>query len=64
MTVEQFREQYAIALSIVAKWPAWKRGLLEQSARPTVAVPRTPIIHQPTLAEWQAELTNQGLMNG
>jgi len=34
-----------IACALVATWQEWKQNILEQADKPTVAVPRTPIIH-------------------
>jgi len=43
MSEKEFRAQLARATALVATWPAWKRNILEQSSRPTVSVPRTPV---------------------
>jgi hypothetical protein len=43
MSREQLQEQFEIADAIVSQWPKWKQNLLEDSSKPTVAVPRTPV---------------------
>lgn len=40
---EQLRAHMNWAAAKVASWPAWKRGILEQSGSPTVKTPRTPV---------------------
>lgn len=39
-----FQECLDHASLLVSGWPAWKQNILENSAKPTVAVPRTPIV--------------------
>jgi len=46
MTKEEFAKQMAIAVKLVNSWPKWKRNLLEQSSKPTVEVPRKPVINK------------------
>ncbi len=43
MSREQLLEQFEIANAIVSQWPKWKQNLLEDSSKPTVSVPRTPV---------------------
>ena len=45
MTDEEFNAEIAKARAIVAAMPKWKRGILVQSASPTVAVPRKPVLN-------------------
>lgn len=46
MTLDEVREQMALASKLVATWPVWKQNILEQSGRPTVDVPRDPIVNE------------------
>jgi hypothetical protein len=46
MTIKEFKEQLKLAECVVSKWPKWKREILEQSAKPTVEFPRTPIFKE------------------
>ncbi len=43
MSQEEFKKQYAMVLDLTKDWPAWKLNILENSARPTVDVPRPPV---------------------
>lgn len=43
MDKRTFDEQLAMARKLVASWPTWKQNLLEDMAKPTVAVPRQPV---------------------
>ena len=43
MSQEEFKKQFDIASSLVAQWPIWKRNILEDSSKPTVAIPRLPV---------------------
>jgi hypothetical protein len=44
MTTEEFWAEVAKATKLVASWPKWKQNILEQSGKPTVDVPRQPIV--------------------
>jgi len=44
MTIEEVRKQMKIAAKLVESWPVWKQNILDQSGRPSVDVPRTPIV--------------------
>ncbi len=46
MTIKELNEAVRIANALVADWPAWKRNILEDSASPTVAVPRQPVFNE------------------
>lgn len=48
MSREEFQRHQAMAKSLVTTWPKWKQNILENSSKPTVSVPRTPVI---TLSE-------------
>jgi hypothetical protein len=39
-----FVDHLALAAKVVESWPAWKRNLLENSSKPTMSTPRTPIV--------------------
>ena len=43
MSQEEFKKQFEIASALVETWPAWKQNILENSAKPTVSVPRAPV---------------------
>lgn len=40
----RIREVIRSAVAIVNTWPLWKQNILENSASPTVRVPRLPVI--------------------
>lgn len=44
LTAEELRAHCKRASKIVAKWPWWKRNLLEEAGKSTCRVPRTPIL--------------------
>jgi len=43
MSEEQIKLVLADANRLVESWPAWKRNILEHSARPTRTTARTPL---------------------
>jgi hypothetical protein len=42
--LDKFQRHIIDAKRIVASWPAWKRNLLGNSLKPTVEVPRNPVV--------------------
>lgn len=44
MSRDEFKRQQEIAQRVVQTWPEWKQNLLENSAKPTVNVARTPVV--------------------
>ena len=45
MTKEKVFEQMNLATKLVKSWPEWKQHILEHSMKPTLSVPRKPIIN-------------------
>lgn len=43
MTSSEIWKRMQLATEIVKSWPEWKRGILEQSSKPTVKTPRKPV---------------------
>lgn len=44
MTSDEIQAAYDAAKAIVGSWPEWKRNILEHSGKPTVSVPREPVL--------------------
>lgn len=44
MTKEEFKKVIKQARELIATWPEWKKGILEQSGKSTMSVPRKPIL--------------------
>ena len=41
--VDKFRAHIKRVSAIVKSWPLWKQNILQNSMKPTVSVPRTPV---------------------
>ena len=46
ITKKQILKMIKAATEEVASWPKWKQNILEQSASPTVSVPRKLVINK------------------